>query len=248
MLQEFLFQGSPVSLEDVRGSADPDATLYRQLEQYVLDHYPNPTRSDCLTSEVLKSLVYEPEVLNLQDPKYQHIMECAECLREVIGFREARQAQASLQAPQLSRSGRTLNILLLCATATACIVVGIVFGTHWKKISAPSQIVVRAEVLDLSRNATSRGADGGQPALLMKDAGLLIVELPPLSPAGAYEITLRHDDSDPIVSARGVAATRDGKVELRVSLNLTALPSGTYKLGLKGEQDSAPYLYPIELR
>ena len=129
-----------MSLDYVRGSADPDATLYRQLEQYVLDHCPNPTRSDCLTSEVLKSLVYEPEILNLQDPQYQHIMECAECLREVIGFREARQAQASLHAQHLSRSGRTFNILLLCATAAACIVVGIVLGTHWKKISVPSQI------------------------------------------------------------------------------------------------------------
>jgi hypothetical protein len=32
-----------VPLEHIRGSEDPDATLYRQLEQYVLDHYCNQT-------------------------------------------------------------------------------------------------------------------------------------------------------------------------------------------------------------
>jgi hypothetical protein len=81
-----------VPFEPSRRLDDPDAAFYQQLERHVLEHYPNPTRSGCLTSEVLKSVVYAPETLDLQDPKYQHIMECAECLGEVIGFREARKA------------------------------------------------------------------------------------------------------------------------------------------------------------
>jgi hypothetical protein len=245
---EFFFQGSPVPVEFIRGSDDPDATLYRQLEQYVLDHHANLTRSGCLPSEILKSVVYEPETLNLQDPKYQHIMECAECLREVIGFREARQAQSSLRPQILSKSRRTFSVLSLIATAAACIVVGIALGTHGKHVAVTSEREVRSEVLDLSRSATARGVDGGQPALLMKDVGLLIVELPPLSPAGTYQVTLQRDDGEPVVSGQGTAATKDGKIELRVRLNLMTLPAGTYRLGLKGEQDSAPYLYPIELR
>jgi hypothetical protein len=86
------------------GSDDPDAALYQQLERHVLEHCPNPTRNGCLTAEVLKSIVYEAETLDLQDPKYQHIMECAECLREVIGFREARLAEVSSQQAQTSIS------------------------------------------------------------------------------------------------------------------------------------------------
>jgi hypothetical protein len=96
-----------VPFEPSRRLDDPDAAFYRLLERYVLEHYPNPTRSACFTSEVLKSIVYEPETLDLQDPKYQHIMECAECLREVIGFREARLAQASLRAQDLSEGSQT---------------------------------------------------------------------------------------------------------------------------------------------
>jgi hypothetical protein len=29
-----------VSLQHIRGSEDPDAALFRRMDQYVLDHYP----------------------------------------------------------------------------------------------------------------------------------------------------------------------------------------------------------------
>jgi hypothetical protein len=82
----------------------------------------------------------------------------------------------------------------------------------------------------------------------MKDANQVVVELPPLSPPGRHQVTLRHDDGDVLVSADGTASANHGKLELRISWNLTPLTSGTYRLGLKGEQDSVPYLYPIQLR
>jgi hypothetical protein len=237
-----------VPLEHIRGSEDPDATLYRQLEQYVLDHYPNPTRKDCLSSEILKSIVNEPETLDLQDPKYQHIMECAECLREVIGFREARQTQLLTQPTGRLKRVHRLSVLTLGATAAACLLGGVAIGTHIRRDSGPSVREVRSEVLDLSRDTIARGVENSQPALLMKDVNQLVVELPPLSPPGRYQVTLRHNDGDVLVSADGTAGANDGKVELRVRWNLAALPSGTYRLGLKGEQDSAAYLYPIQLR
>jgi hypothetical protein len=205
-------------------------------------------RRGCLTSEVLKAVVYEPETLDLQDPKYQHIMECAECLREVIGFREARLAQRPLLQQGLSTPRRRSSVLWLSATAAACLLAGIALFTHRKPVSAPSEVEVRSQVLDLSRNSTARGVEGDRPALLMKDIGLLIVELPPLSPPGAYEVTLQNDHGKPVVSAQGTAAGKDGKMELRVRWKPATLASGAYRLGLKGEQDSAPYFYPIELR
>ncbi|HTF61975.1 MAG TPA: hypothetical protein VK638_04610, partial [Edaphobacter sp.] len=104
-------------LEYIRRSEDPDATLYRQLEQYVLDHYSNPTRKDCLSSEILRLIVNEPETLDLQDPKYQHIMECAECMREVIGFREARQTQVLIQPTGRLKRVHRLSVLVLGASA-----------------------------------------------------------------------------------------------------------------------------------
>ena len=93
--------------EHSRASDDSDTALYQQLERHVLEHYPNRMRRGCLTSEVLKAVVCEPETLDLQDAKYQHIMECAECLREVIEFREARLAQTSLRPQDLSKDSQT---------------------------------------------------------------------------------------------------------------------------------------------
>ena len=235
-------------LEHIRESDDPDAALFRQMEQYVLDHYPNPTRKDCLSSETLRLIVNEPESLDLQDPKYQHIMECAECLREVIEFREARQTQLLTQPTGRLKRAHRLSVLTLGATAAACLLGGVAIGTHIRRDSSPSVRDVRSEVLDLSRDTTARGVENSRPVLLMKDVNQLVVELPPLSSPGRYQVTLRHDDGDVLVSADGTASANDGNVQLRVSWKLAALPSGTYRLGLKGEQDSAPYLYPIQLR
>jgi hypothetical protein len=237
-----------VPLEYIRGSEDQDAALFRQIEQYVLDHYPNPTRKDCLSSETLRLIVNEPETLDLQDPKYQHIMECAECLREVIGFREARQTQVLSQPTGRLKRAHRLSVLTLGATAAACLLGGVAIGTHIRRDAAPSVRDVRSEVLDLSRDVTARGVENSQPALLMKDANQLVVELPPLSPPGRYQVTLRHNDGDVLVSADGTASANDGTLELWINWNLAKLPSGTYRLGLRGEQDSAPYLYPIQLR
>jgi hypothetical protein len=193
-------------------------------------------------------IVNKPETLDLQDPKYQHIMECAECLREVIGFREARQTQVLTQPTGRLKRVHRLSLLTPGATAGACLLGGVAIGTHIRRDSSPSVREVRSEVLDLSRDATARGIENSQPALLMKDANQLVIELPPLSPPGPYRVTLRHDDGDVLVSADGIASANDGRPELRISWNLATFPSGTYRLGLKGAQDSAPYLYPIQLR
>jgi hypothetical protein len=139
-----------VSLQYIRGSEDPDAALFRQMEQYVLDHYANPTRKDCLSSKTLRLIVNEPETLDLQDPKYQHIMECAECLREVIGFREARQTQLLTQPTGRLKRAHRLSVLTLGATAAACLLVGVAIGTHIKRDAAQSVREVRPEVLDLA--------------------------------------------------------------------------------------------------
>jgi hypothetical protein len=68
----------------------------------------------------------------------------------------------------------------------------------------------------------------------------LVVELPPLSPPGPYQVTLRHDDGDVLVSADGTASANDGRLELWINWNLAKLLSGTYRLGLKGSRILRP--------
>jgi hypothetical protein len=254
-----------VSLQYIRRSEDPDAALFRQMEQYVLDHYPNPTRTGCPYAQTLKLLVYEPLTLELRDAKYLHVMECAECMREVIAFRETRMAETGAATPVESaipisstrtsasssppplKMHRRFGALALSATAAACIVAGVLIGTHLKP-PATHEAGLRSEVVDLSRDGTIRGIEKGPQSLLTKDVEELILELPPLSPEGRYRVTLQSENGEATVSRVGIAKMKDGKAELPVMLNLSGLSSGNYKLAIQGEHDSAPYYYPVVLR
>ena len=253
-----------MSLQHIRGSEGPDAALFRQMEQYVLDHYPNPNRTGCPDSQTLKLLVYEPQSLEFGDAKFLHVMECAECMREVIAFRNARMAETGAPTPVESamprssmrisasslpplRFHRRFGVLALGATAAACIVAGVVIGTHLRP-AAIHEAGFRSEVVDLSRDGTTRGIQKEPQSLLTKDVGELILELPPLSPEGRYRITFHSENGEATASGAGIAKTQNGKIELPVMMNLSGLPSGNYKLALQGDLDSAPYYYPVVLR
>ena len=70
-----------------------DTHLFAEMQRYVLEHYPNPQRVGCLDHDTLKVYVEAPAKLDLSDPKYLHILQCAECTRELIGLRRAREAE-----------------------------------------------------------------------------------------------------------------------------------------------------------
>jgi hypothetical protein len=142
---------------------------------------------------------------------------------------------------------RRFGALALSATAAACVVGGVVIGTHLKP-PATREAGLRSEVVDLSRDGTTRGIEKGPHSLLTKDAGALILELPPLSPEGHYQVMLRSEEGNATVSAVGIAKTQNGKTELPVMMNLSGLPSGNYKLAIQADHDSAPYYYPVVLR
>lgn len=68
-----------------------DTRLFEALEDYILEHYPNPERVGCLGRDVLKCFVETPERLDLSDPKYLHVFKCAECTRELRDLRRLRE-------------------------------------------------------------------------------------------------------------------------------------------------------------
>jgi hypothetical protein len=142
---------------------------------------------------------------------------------------------------------RRFGALALSATAAACVVGGVVIGTHLKP-PATHEAELRSEVVDLSRDGTTRGIEKGPQSLLTKDVKELILELPPLSPEGRYRVTLQSENGQAAVSGAGIAKTQNGKTELPVMMNLSGLLSGDYKLAIQGEHDSAPYYYPVVLR
>jgi len=67
-----------------------DTLLFDEMQEYVLEHYPNPQRIGCLDHALLRAFVEMPGKLDLSDSKYLHILECAECTRELIELRRLR--------------------------------------------------------------------------------------------------------------------------------------------------------------
>ena len=72
---------------------DDDTSLFEKLQEHVLEKYPNPERIGCIDHTTLKAWVYTPEKLDLSDPKYLHVLKCAECTRELLELREQRNKQ-----------------------------------------------------------------------------------------------------------------------------------------------------------
>ena len=69
---------------------DDDSLLFEKLQEHVLERYPNPERKGCIDHATLKTWVYSPQKLDLSDPKYLHVLKCAECTRELIELRKQR--------------------------------------------------------------------------------------------------------------------------------------------------------------
>ena len=138
-------------------SEDRDTDLFQRLEQFVLDNYPNPRRIGCLHRDELEALLDDPGSLDLKDIRYMHIMKCAECTRDLIGFREARRQKASLQ--------RAVRFKRLVFALAACLVivlgsVSILHRVHKRSVGVEvaSGQVFNAK-LDLSNIDTLRGGD-----------------------------------------------------------------------------------------
>ena len=69
---------------------EDDTLLFEKLQENVLERYPNPERKGCFDHSTLEKWVCSPEKLDLSDPKYLHVLKCAECTRELIELRRLR--------------------------------------------------------------------------------------------------------------------------------------------------------------
>jgi hypothetical protein len=259
--------------DPIAGSEDQYSELFRKIEQHVIDNCPNPDRIGCFSSDELKALVRHPEKFDLQDQKYVHIFRCAECAQEIKAFRdeyeagriEAHETQkqpvSSASFPKDTsgvgtlKSGDRFGLFTLLATAVASLCVGATFAWFLLRPHAGSLTGASAspqqtsEILDLSSFSTTRGVPVNSPqVVLFREAGSFLIELPPLSPAGKYHVALLQNDSNELVAADGSTRMIDGRTELPVSLPLTTLQPGSYRLAIRGDHDSAPYFYAARVR
>jgi len=235
-----------------------DSLLFDTLQNYVLEHYPNPQRIGCLDRQTLEEFVSCPESLDLADPKYLHVFKCAECTRDLMALRQGRQ-QPITDIPQLSsvlspaiHSGSRRWMIWAGALAFGCVLLVIGLGWRSQLRSARREEQAVSEVLDLSQSGGQRGTSvpaSGEYSLPRKLIDLHVT-LPYYSPPGAYRVSVATDRKLASVKTEGraVATSQGAETSLSVRLDLRPLPPGRYYLATTHEGDSATYFYSLKLK
>ena len=237
---------------------DDDTLLFEKLQEHVLEKYPNPERIGCIDHSTLKTWVYSPQKLDLSDPKYLHVLKCAECTRELIELRRLRNEQSehanigvpSRQYPASNRRWAVFASVILCCLAVAGV---IYWRTH--SVATPAQVAESTPVavtIDLSQAGTTRGTDTTTlPAVVLpRRVNNTHLILPNFSPGGNYVVSVTTDrnDTSERASGRAVANVQGFHTDLTVALDLRGLPRGTYFLATTHEGDPASYFYPLTVR
>jgi hypothetical protein len=133
--------------------------------------------------------------------------------------------------------------------AVAAVLVFAVTGWLWVRTQHSVQTTATL-VLDLRDRSVARGQNpsetGQAPLEIRRTAKHLILDLPIGSKEGPYDVGLLTETGDQILRATGTAQLRDHVTGLRVEIDVSAVPPGTYFLGIR-----QPYLewsrYPIRV-
>ena len=239
----------------VRDDED-DTQLFNRWQELVLQHCPNPERIGCFDHETLRTFVETPNALDLTDPKYIHITECAECTRELQELRALREERLRRAAEQrnLRRFPSWRWMAAVAASAAIVAAIAVLSGKNHRGI-VQEQTENVAEVpatVDLSADGASRDAnqDSAQHVISLPRRLIhLRLVLPYYSPVGNYRITVTPDrNGDKVKAVDSSPATAHGsRTEVQVKLDLRGVAPGTYYLGTSLEGDGAPYYYPLTL-
>jgi hypothetical protein len=233
---------------------DDDTLLFEKLQEHVLERHPNPERIGCIDQTTLKTWVYSPQKLDLSDPKYLHVLKCAECTRDLLELRKQRNAQR-VGTAQGTRRRADWRWAGVAAILVCCLAIG--GSVYWRihSSASSSQAIPAApvaETIDLSQAGTTRGGETSNvpPVILPRRVVAAHILLPYFSPGGKYAVSVTTDRNNSAAKAEGTgtANVNGFHADLSVNLDLRGLPQGTYYLATTHEGDRASYYYPLTVR
>lgn len=239
-----------------------DTQLFGRLEEYVLEHYPNPQRVGCLDPETLKNFVETPEKLDTSDPKYLHIIQCRECTKDLIELRRIREEHRQREvddAPTTPSGFRETIRNWSQRLATAFTRAGVTVDWFMNRYQHRSQSrAIHAhsegpvfESIDLSSQAPMAIGHGclSQHMALPRRLIHLHLVLPRGSPAGTYHILVdREKQMEQIpADASACATVSDDRTELNIMLDLRQNEPGVHFLVLVRVGDATSNSYEFLL-
>jgi hypothetical protein len=212
----------------------------------------------CIDGATLKAWVFTPEKLDLSDPKYLHVLKCAECTRELIELRQLRNeqsARARIGVPARPISAANWRgVVFASVVLFGLAIAGVIYWrTHSE--APPAQVAQSTPVavtVDLSQAGTTRGSEPSLAPVGVLPRRMVTAHmiLPNFSPGGNYVVSVTTDRSASSEKAAGraVARVQGFHADLTIALDLRSLPPGTYFLATTHEGDPASYYYPLAIK
>jgi len=229
---ELLASGLSLSSESQSNAADK--RLLDILRQGLATEFPNPERIGCPGNALLKGIAQGKVSLIEAEPWLDHLGSCSPCFQEFKEFRR----QSAIQ--------RRRALILVATAAVLLFAVGGLLWVRARRSVEPTDTAV----LDLRDRSVARGqspaATGQAPLEIPRTAKHLVLDLPIGSKEGPYDVGLLTDTGDQLLRATGIADLRDHITGLRVDVDLSSIPPGTYSLGVR--QPSLEWTrYPIRV-
>ena len=200
----------------------------------LLKEFPNPERTGCPGSDVLKRIVYHEMPLSEAEKWLDHLGSCSPCYADFSRFSRAHEL----------RRKRTL----LAIAASVLIATGFagwaLFHNH------NGSLVAQTAVLDLRNRSVARGTEqnpGEQPLEVRRGAKHWRIFLPFGSQDGPYDIRLLAVSGESLVATKAAAKLTDGVAVIEISVDLSSRPLGQYVLQLTRNGSHASS-YAFELR
>src|ERR1700722_20531212 len=122
--------------------------LKRQLQDSILNDYPNPGRKGCPGDAVLKELATRPLDDSLEgNPHWNHITHCSECYREFLRLRAERRRRAKARLAMIGLASRAAAVLIAAVAFLA------VRESTRPKHPQNTELVFRRRIVDLAGRA-----------------------------------------------------------------------------------------------
>jgi len=205
--------------------------LKKQLQDSILNDYPNPERTGCPGAAVLKELAARPLDNSREgDPHWHHVTHCSECYREFLGFRAELRRKAHARLVKIAVAVGLVAVLSAVGAWLA------IREAIRAKRPQDAELVFRQRIVDLQGRAMTRSEEGKQetkPIVLQREPEALTIRLPFGSRAGAYEVQIKKSADHPLLSASGEAKVEDGTTALTTKMDLSRFEPGNYFICLR---------------
>jgi hypothetical protein len=215
-------------------SAGDEKRILDALGRGLLKEFPNPERSECPGSDVLKRIASRTMPLAEAGKWLDHLGSCSPCYKDFSELRKVREVQRK----------RTL----FAFAASILVAVGI---GGWVLIRRHSEtLVAQTAVIDLRSRSVSRSPEPNpreQPLELRRGFSQLNIYLPLGSPEGGYEVRIVTTSGDSLLNTGGAARLEDGVTSLQVRGRLSPVRPGQCIMQIR-KPPSEWTSYPLVLR